>query len=387
MIILRPYEPKVFMPVPQAQWRAPSVSLPKDCFSNDGVRTRFRVRTRLSDGFVRWTGWFEDRDDFDAFAWAIATGSLNQQPDLWRLPTPQWHPDIGEDFTFDFATQTLLTSTPGSLLTYTSPSDWNNGNNSVECIGGGGSGAGAAANHATGGGAGAYSGITNFVFAAPGTTTASYQIGTGGSAVTTAAGGVAGTQTWFNAAANPGGGADNSKCSADRGEAGKTAVGTTGIAPKGGAANKSWGTNTNNGGSGGALTGASGQGASGGGGTATSSNNGGSSASSALTTLVAIAGGNSGGNVVTGGAGSTAGAATAGGNGAEWTSAGSGSGGGGSAVTGTATGGNGGNYGGGGGGAAGSTARTSGVGRQGIIVVTYTPLLSVFAGNIPMLGM
>src|SRR5262249_55499373 len=92
----------------------------------------------------------------------------------------------GEEVVFPVLAQSFLTSSPGSNQTWTSPGDWNNTANTVECVGGGG-GAGGAQNGGasgaevgTGGGGGEYAKITNFSVAAPGTTTATYNVGSGG---------------------------------------------------------------------------------------------------------------------------------------------------------------------------------------------------------------
>lgn len=387
----------ILLPVSKSEWRTPSQAQPKDVFGNES-QTRFRVRAKLHDGFTVWRGWFDDREDFDAFLWAIALGNLNQSPELWRLPTPQWHPDIAEDVTFDFATVTFLTSTTGSNQTYTSPSDWNNASNIVETIGAGGSGgrgAGGSNGGASGGGGGGWSQITNFTFATPGTTTATYQLGTGGpstslSTQNSKGDGTAGGDTWFNAATLAG-----SSVGAKGGGPGvgyNSSVTVNGGA--GGAAASGTGTTKKSGGRGGNVTSSGGGKATGGGGAA------GSTADGNAGTDLAANGMSNGGAADNGGSGAgTAGTAAqptggGGGNGSEWdASHGSGGGGGGTQATGSAalTAGSGGNYGGGGGGvsAFSSTNRvhTSGAGRQGIIVVTYTP--AVFAGgfNMPMLGM
>ena len=108
-----------------------------------------------------------------------------------------------KDFIF-VSLLTLLTSPTGSNQTFTSPSTWNNGNNKIECVGaggGGGSNDAADVGSAAGGGGGGYSNVTNFTFAAPGTTTATYQIGAlgaGGTDTTQGNPGGAGGATWFN---------------------------------------------------------------------------------------------------------------------------------------------------------------------------------------------
>ncbi len=284
-------------------------------------------------------------------------------------------------------TQVFLTSPTGALQTSTSDATWNNSNNSVECIGSGASGAAGVVLHATGGGGGQYAKITNFTFATPGTTTYQWQIGTGGTQVTSInAGGVAGNTTWFNAAADPGAGSDNSKCSAKGGSPGATAVGTV----NGGAGGTGgWGTTLNTGGRGGNLTGASGTLSSGGGGAAGPNGAGGQGIDSSGTGNSATNGGQ--GDVTFGGAAGIAATGTGqqtGGNGGAGTELGDsihGCGGGGGGARGTQAsnvciGGSGGLYGGGGAGGTNSTtgavAQKSGAGAAGIIVLTWTPAVT-----------
>src|SRR5260370_19480654 len=91
----------------------------------------------------------------------------------------------------------------GASSPFTSPSDWNNANNSVETIAGGGASARGASTSTGGGGggAGAYNKITNFTFATPGATTAAFGVGAHGvnNGTTVTNGG----DTWFNSAAFP----------------------------------------------------------------------------------------------------------------------------------------------------------------------------------------
>jgi hypothetical protein len=94
----------------------------------------------------------------------------------------------------------FITASPGSLLSWTVPYDWNNNNNSVETIGAGGSGSTAAQGwQSSGGGGGAWNKQTN-VLLTPGTSV-NYEIGTGGASVTTSVSahiaGNAGGDTWF----------------------------------------------------------------------------------------------------------------------------------------------------------------------------------------------
>jgi hypothetical protein len=287
---------------------------------------------------------------------------------------------------FPALTQTFLTSPTGSNQTLTSDATWNNASNTVECIGAGGSGSfgsNASGVSESGGGGGEYQKITNFTFAVPGTTTATYQIGTGGAAQSSTAGangsgnGIAGGDTWFNATAFP---TVGTACGAHGGGAGvQNAVPTNGGAGgTGGYPN----TAHANGGRGGNVT-TSNTIASGGGGAGgpSGAGNTGLDLSSGATRPD---GGSA--DAGSGGAAGVGAFATPGGNGGNGTELGdsvhgTGGGGGGLRANGNANqvGGSGGIYGGGGGASqngatSGSSRRaTSGAGGQGIIVLTWTP--------------
>lgn len=377
---------RFLIPMPKREWMPSSQAIPLDDLGNKVIRTRFRLRARAHDGHIVWCGWFEDREDADAFLFALVCGSLRIERNLWRLPTPAWHPDLGEGLVYDFVTQTALTTT-GSNQTYTSPSDWDNGNNSIECIGGGASGAsGNSVGHNTGGGGGAYSKITNFSFATPGTTTATYRIAAGVAGVTrtTSGPGNNGNPTWWNDTADPGAGTDNTKCSAAAGTTGAAGAGSQN-GGAGGASSSSWGQTKFDGGAGGNFTGASGSGGSGGGGAAGPNGAGGNGSSSSFTTEIGTNGGKGGNG--SGGTGGTSGTPT-GGNGTDLDGV-NGSGGGGRGLAKVTAGGAGGNYGGGGGAVRAASSCTGGAGIQGIILVTYTPGVAnpVFATNLAMMGL
>lgn len=367
--------PKLLMPVRPSEWRS---SQRKTIFGIED-QTRFRLTARLNDGHVKWRGWFDDRDDADAFLFAMATGSLRCERELWRLPVPNWHPDLGENLSYDFATVTFLTSPTGSNQTYTSPSDWNNSNNKLETLGGGSGGAVAITGiHVTGGGGGAYNTISNFTFATPGTTTGTYQIGAGAAVKTTAGAGNSGGDSWFNGT-TLGGSSVGSKAGV-----GGAAGGGSQNGGAGGAASSGVGSGFD-GGRGGNLTGGSGNGGSGAGGAAGSSGAGATGADSSSTALGVQTAGGQGDN----GHGGTGGAAggTNGGAGTEWDgSHGSGGGGGGFGGSGTQSAGAGGLYGGGSGAIVADTP-TSPPAAQGITVVTYTPRSAAIAMNMPNLGM
>jgi hypothetical protein len=274
-----------------------------------------------------------------------------------------------KDFIF-VSLLTLLVSPTGSNQTFTSPGTWNSANNKIECIGAGAGGGGSSASDTPwpgGGGGGGYSAITNFSFAAPGTTTATYQIGSGGAGgiVTTVGldGGVGG-DTWFNATtlagssvgAHGGGSLNNGSGSlaTPAGGLGGSVTGAQGTTKLAGGAGGAGGSGTGNGGGGGGSAGPSGAG---GAGVVGPTSTGGSADNGT------VAGGAKGSN---------------GNSGTEFDGThGCGSGGGGGANA--AAGKTGGLYGGGGGGGSTSTVDVNGgAGAQGIVVLTWTPLAYAF---------
>lgn len=335
------------MPVPEREWRTPSLAQPKDAFGNENC-TRFRMRARLDDGHVRWRGFFDSRDDFDAFLWAIVlyreTGIPVPRP-LWDLPSPAWHPDIDPGTSYDFATLTFLTTPTGSNQTYTSPSDWVQSGSNIECVGAGSSGNSAASTGTRGAGAGGgFGSRPNFGFFSPGSTTATYRIGTGGAAVTGNLTSNAGGDTWWN---------DTVLATSWSGAKGGGAA-SSGTGGTGGPSASSTGTVTASGGNGASATSVSG-----GGGAAGPSGAGGNGSGTK--------GGNANNNTTTGPSTNSNGL-----SGTEWDgSHGVGTG---SFNSTNTTGRLGGLY--GGGGNAVTNASASGAGAQGIIVVTYTPAIA-----------
>lgn len=233
-----------------------------------------------------------------------------------------------------------------SGTTWTVPSDWNNSNNSLECVGGGGSGS--ALNQVCpcnvlqgdGGGGGAYSKVVNQTY-------------TASASRTVAVGSVAGDTSVKK---------DDNVTTAVLAKGGTTSVsGTPGV---GGAAASGTGTTKFSGGNGGSgiggLTGGGGGGAGGPSGNGSVGGNG--------TATVGGAGGNADSSVVSGPAGGTGNGAN-GNSGTEFDGThGCGTGGAGDGSLGN-TGGDGALYGGGGAGA----TLTPGVGKQGLIVITWTP--------------
>jgi len=251
-----------------------------------------------------------------------------------------------------------------SGTTWTVPGDFNRGNNTVECIGGGGSGTaygvtfcgfpcGASYGGGAGGG-GAYASSSNLNLGA----TAAYTVG-----------GAAGDTT-FNSSAIVAKGGGNAT----------TGIGNNWNGGSGGAAGSSTGTTKFSGGAGGNANGPHGQVGGGGGGAAGLHGNGNAGTNALLVCGVGnVPGPGGSGDAGSGGGGGAS--ATAGGTGNEYgTSHGSGGGGGGGYTTGGCpcpivnhTGGSGGLYGGGGGGGA-TLGTNGGTGAQGLIVISYVPI-------------
>jgi hypothetical protein len=235
-------------------------------------------------------------------------------------------------------TKTIILTSGTSWVT---PSDWNDADNQIQCIGGGtngtaATGSGTGAHGGTGGGGGGYVSLSNVSLSG----TNSIQIGANG------------TPTWFNSTSNlqaAGGSSGSNVANGAFGSSGVAFAGGSGVA--GGAG-------------GGGGTGAYG----GAGGGAAGPNGTGANASGTT-------GGN--GDAGFGGVGGTF--TTAGGAGTEigTTGIGSGGGGGGGAADTSQTGGAGGAYGAGGGGGAHSPPSSNGAGgagSQGVIIIIYTPV-------------
>jgi hypothetical protein len=411
---------KFLMPQRRLEWDQPSQRPSKKCIRN---QTRFRLTARVNDGAIVWRGWFDDREDADAFLYAMATGQLRYERELWRLPTPWWHPDLGEYLEYDFATVAFLTSGASTWQNWPVPIDFS-GNNTGECIGAGGSGFTPQASvyaSSGGGGGGGYSKIAGMTLTPGATPGPGYYIGAGGG--TYFGGSQAGGLTCF-------GTPDNNYATSVVGAYGGNGGGG-GVAVAGGQVADGRGTTKYRGGSGCGITS---YGGSGGGGAGGPHGNGGHAGAGSVVTGVPNSGGSGGGgggggtdtvntSASTGtdggfnwkGTGSGAGSPNStgghgsdggggggaggtwnntggsGGSGTDWDAThGSGGGGGGGGSYGTTDGGYGGlpgSYGGGGGGGAyGSTsAGVAGYGAQGIVVVIYSPTIPDF--NMPMMGM
>jgi hypothetical protein len=113
-------------------------------------------------------------------------------------------------------TNTVFLTTTGGVLNWTVPADWNDDDNAIHCIGGGGRGH----TNGRGAGAGAYSGITNLDL----TPSASiqYRVGDGGTSSSPSGG-----DTWFNGAnlASSSVGAKGGGSGASGGQGGQAAQG------------------------------------------------------------------------------------------------------------------------------------------------------------------
>jgi hypothetical protein len=238
---------KVLMPQRRLAWDQPSQR--RNTFGIEN-QTRFRLIARLNDGHIYWRGWFDDRDDADAFLWALIRCVELGEPiphDIQRLPDAWWFPDFLDlGLAYKFATVTFLTSTSASNQTRNVPSDWNSANNTIEGIGGGGGG-NTSSGSAEAGGGGAYAKTNNLALSAGGTATFFLNANSGAD--------TNGADTWYsNTGSSPG--------STSQGMLAKGAG-----RPSGGASGSCVGNTTFSGGDGGAANAAS-NGGSGGGGAA-----------------------------------------------------------------------------------------------------------------------
>lgn len=334
--------------------------------------------------------------------WLVAYGETTKERfDAYLTLVPPWEKVSSWVTTRAYAATEFLVSG----TSWSTPGDWNNSDNSIECIGSGGDGVSASASVAGGGGGGgAYAKITNVTLSG----SISYVVATAGSQ----------SDTYFNGAASStasiscAGGKDASAATGGAGGSTADSTGTVEYAGGDGGAGQASSANRG-GGAGGGSAGPTGAGKAGGnsiadignGGAGGGGSNGGSSTAGTdmidSTTGRAGGQGTSGSGSGAGGASSASGTAgTVGGGGGgsgqpnDGTDKGGdggcdtafdathgacgGGGSGGSSATQAGDGGAGGTYGGGGGGAGKSTDAnavygTGGAGGQGIIVITYTP--------------
>lgn len=277
-------------------------------------QTRFRLTARLHDGHLAWRGWFDDRDDADAFLNALARHLLMREPmprEIVKLIAPEclpWSAELTErGVRYRFECVTFLTANAGSLQEWRVPEDWRDplqapghspfeelfffssspayltatsntsetiasnwsATNYVEAIGGGASGCGPFQSGGGGGGGGSYAKSVNLTGLTPGGS-ATYVAGAGKTGSTT--NGTAGGDSWFNDTAFPSSGqkvgakGGLAGTGSTGGAAGNTAnsyaTGTGNTKYAGGAAGSS---SENCGGGGGGAAGPAGAGATGGG--------------------------------------------------------------------------------------------------------------------------
>jgi hypothetical protein len=381
---------KFLRPLHAREWRTPSQAQPKNMFGHEN-RTRFSATARLH-GRIVWRGWFDDRNDFEQFIWAMFDGPLDRY--VQRLPTPWWNPDLreyGEGLTYEFITTVFLVSG----TSWSPPSDFRGINGRpgefIDTIGAGGSGGGTGASNAkaSGAGGGGWSQITSYTYAGGNVTV---QVGAGGPQISVSAGGTSngntGTDTFFGAGTLAG-----SNVGAKGGVNGVFAASAAAAnGGAGGAAASGIGTTKRSGGRGGNLLAAHTNAATGGGGGAGSTADGSQGVDTAAVSTATTGGAGDGGS---GGAG-TAGqivtgtatpASSANGNaGTEYdASHGSGGASGGSVTSGSgtsSTSGTGGAYGAASGGVKVTSTNTGTAkkGGDGLIVIAYAPLaLSPFA--------
>jgi hypothetical protein len=305
----------------------------------------------------------------------------------------------------------VLTRDAGT--TWPVPADWNNANNTIQCIGGGGGGVdGAVAVIGAGGsgGGGAYSSTANLSLTQGSVVT--YQVGAGGNRAAAGGAAGAGTDSYFNGtslAASSVGAKGGAGANGTIGGGGGDAAGGVGTTKFSGGNGANGGPGNNGGPGGGGTAGPKGAGGAGsvstsaqfgggggggnGGGaagavgaSADAGNNGGNNSSGAGGAGggaaqgaggAGTAGGGGGGGGGNSAGGGTCGAGGAGGAGADDGSGGGGGGGGGGGTASTGgAGGDGGLYGGGGGGGGfvvSGAAGQGGNGANGLIVVSYTP--------------
>ena len=139
--------------------------------------------------------------------------------------------------------QAVVTTFLTSGVSYSTPGDWNNTNNSIECIGPGGNGSFVNAAGGSGGGGGAYAKITNLTMSG----SIAYVVGLGGSQNDTYFNGVASTSASISCA--PGKNAVTST-----GGAGGLTANSTGTTKFAGGAGEAGGSGGGGGGAGGTTS-------------------------------------------------------------------------------------------------------------------------------------
>lgn len=404
LILPQGHDYKLLMPQRRVDWLPPSANVPKLAPEIDEQRTWWRLIGYTHDGVPKVQCWFADREDADAFSWALVRAqacgdtfprhllklaSVEHLPLQYDLPLPWAWDGPWLDLVYELATVSFLTTTSGSNQTWDVLVDWNSADNSVDVIASGGSGGARRGANSTnqpyaagGGGGGGWSRQTNITLTPSGT--AEYRLEAGGAGRSTfnqnqSLQGNDGGDAWFNGAT-----LGTSSVGA-KGGGGGQAGGVSGVSGgAGGAAADGVGSTKTSGGGGGSAGGGTAR-AGGGGGAGGATSNGAYGGSSSGAGAGAGNGGD--GGSPSGGAGSNGGDFNSGTGGAGTAyqaspARGSGGGSGGSHRAGSTTSrstGNGGNFGAGSGGAvtqnpSGNTGNAnSGAGGPALIVITYTP--------------
>lgn len=379
---------KFLVPVPKKEWVLPSDFTYRDDFGNLGIRTKFFITGRLDDGHKVWSTEFEDREDFDAFLYALHAGTLKTEKSLWKLPTNEWHDGLNEGIKYEFTTGIFYTIQGAG--SFTVPTDWNSNQNVIYCIGGGGHGCATQTStvnaKATGGGGGECRAIQNYSVA-KGTVISTYVAYTTGNT----------SLSWGGTSSySPGNDGQNTTFNVTTvvANGGKGGQGTTGTGTVAAVNGGSGGTGTygSNGGDGGSVTAAGG--ASGGGGGAgvafiSSSTNATTVAGTSSATVSVSNSAGLGGQ----GAGGAGGVSSPGADGSNSYNNGGNGGNGNTMSNASGSGGDGGQYGAGGGGCAARSVSTNGTstsggnGKQGMISIVYTPGNLFGFGNPPVMGL
>lgn len=97
---------------------------------NEVPRGVMVVGRELRSRQARWSGRFRNRADAEQFIYSSLTGELWFDTALWRLPSPEWHPDYGPlEYQFTLALdghnsgQSQTSANPSATLTTTSTND------------------------------------------------------------------------------------------------------------------------------------------------------------------------------------------------------------------------------------------------------------------------
>jgi len=208
---------KYLKPIPRNQWYGPHPYGPDvNLHFQTWVAQAFR-----SDRSMVWHGHFEDRDDADAFMWALYSGTLKTDPYLKRLPVycytfdqrqipircpSGFDPDMLDDLGIMYNMVTNIGIGPSSG-TWTAPGDCyglaSRAGEFVDCIGPGGGGAGSnLGTQAGGGGGGGAARLYNLALSP--SQGVSFGVGAGGGGGANASGAGGSAHTWFYSTVNPG---------------------------------------------------------------------------------------------------------------------------------------------------------------------------------------